>query len=49
MMRMFVEQGEMTRPNLHVVRAESEAWAILGLQNPQFEPVEIDPSSTYRR
>jgi len=42
MMRMFVEQAEVTRPNLHVVRAENEAWAILGVQNPQFEPVGID-------
>jgi len=48
MMRMFVEQGELTRPNLHVVRAESEAWAILGVQSPQFEPVEIDPSLSSR-
>jgi len=39
LMRMFVEQGEVTRPNLHVVRADSEAWAILGVQNPQFEPL----------
>jgi CheY-like chemotaxis protein len=42
MMRMFVEQAEVTRPNLHVVRAESEAWAILGVQNPQFKPVETE-------
>ena len=45
MMRMFVQQAEVTRPNLHVVRAESEAWAILGVQSPQFEPVNIDQST----
>ena len=36
MMRMFATQGEETRPNLHVVRTEQEAWAILGVRNPQF-------------
>jgi len=49
MMRMFVQQAEVTRPNLHVVRAESEAWAILGVQNPQFEPVGIDQSTFHRK
>ena len=42
MMRMFAEQAEVTRRNLHVVRAESEAWAILGVQNPQFEPFDTE-------
>jgi len=37
MMRMFATQGEETRPNLHVVRTEDEAWAILVVQNPQFK------------
>jgi DNA-binding NarL/FixJ family response regulator len=36
LMRMFVEQGGGTRRNLHVVRADSEAWAILGVQSPHF-------------
>jgi len=41
MMRMFERQADATRPNFHVVRADSEAWAILGVQNPQFEPLDI--------
>jgi hypothetical protein len=40
MMRMFATQGEEIRPNLHVVRAEKEAWAILVVQDPQFKPLE---------
>jgi hypothetical protein len=36
MMRMFATQGEESRPNLHVVRTEQEAWEILGVRNPQF-------------
>lgn len=39
MMRMFGMLGERTRPNLHVVRTEREALAILGVVNPRFEPV----------
>jgi len=39
MMRMFAAQGEEIRPNLHVVRAEREAWAILVVQDPQFTPI----------
>ena len=42
MMRMFERQADLTRPNLHVVRADSEAWAILGVQNPQFEPLDTE-------
>jgi hypothetical protein len=34
--RMFELQGQETRPNLHVVRTEEEAWAILGVRKPQF-------------
>jgi DNA-binding NarL/FixJ family response regulator len=46
MMRMFEKQADSTRANFHVVRAESEAWAILGVENPQFEPINGDnPSS----
>lgn len=38
MSRMFEMEGERTRPSLHVVRSEQEAWAILGVWNPRFEP-----------
>ena len=40
MMRMFEIHGEDKRPNLHVVHTEGEAWAILGVLNPHFEPIE---------
>jgi hypothetical protein len=36
--RMFAFFGENTRPNLHVVRSEKQAWAILGVGSPRFEP-----------
>ena len=39
MAQMFENHGESTRPNLRVVRTEGEAWAILGVQNPRFEPL----------
>jgi hypothetical protein len=39
MARMFEIQGEGTRPSLHVVRSEEEAFAILGILEPQFQPV----------
>jgi len=42
MARMFELQGQETRPNLHVVRTEKEAWAILGVSKPKFEAVQID-------
>jgi DNA-binding NarL/FixJ family response regulator len=42
MMRMFVEHGDRTRRNLHVVRANNEAWTILGVQNPQFMPLDTE-------
>jgi hypothetical protein len=42
MARMFELQGQETRPNLHVIRTEKEAWAILGVSKPKFEPVQID-------
>jgi len=42
MARMFELQGQETRPNLHVVRTEKEAWAILGVSKPKFELVQID-------
>lgn len=41
MMRMFELEGEELRPDIHVVRSESHAWAILGVENPRFEPLEI--------
>jgi len=36
---MFEFEGESTRPNLHVVRSRREVWAILGIDEPQFEPL----------
>ena len=39
MMRMFEMEGEAMRPGLQVVRTEREAWAILAVRNPQFEPL----------
>jgi DNA-binding NarL/FixJ family response regulator len=39
-MRMFGILAEATRPNFHVVRDEAEAWAILGVQNPLFGPLD---------
>jgi hypothetical protein len=39
MARMFEFEGESTRPNLHVVRSPREVWAILGIDEPQFEPL----------
>lgn len=37
MARMFGLAGQYLRPNLHVVRRTEHAWAILGVQNPQFK------------
>jgi hypothetical protein len=42
MARMFELQGQETRPNLHVVRSAKEVWAILGVQDPQFEPIKTE-------
>lgn len=42
MARTFEVQGAATRPNLHVVRTEREAFAILAVQNPRFEPLAPD-------
>jgi hypothetical protein len=42
MARMFELQGQGTRPNLHVVRTEKEAWAILGISKPKFESVQAE-------
>lgn len=40
MMRMFEMEGQDVRPDVHVVRTEKEAWAILAVEKPQFEPLE---------
>jgi hypothetical protein len=40
--RMFELQGEGTRAKLHVVRTMKEALAILGVQEPKFDPVKTD-------
>jgi hypothetical protein len=37
MARMFAFEGETARPNLHVLRAPRDVWAILGIHEPQFE------------
>jgi hypothetical protein len=42
MMRMFEIHGEEKRPNLYVVHTEGEAWAILGVLDPHFEPIEVE-------
>ena len=39
MARMFEILGEATRPNLHVVRTLEEAYKLLKVQEPQFEPI----------
>lgn len=41
MMRMFELEGQDIRPNIHVVRSEKEAWAILAVESPQFQPMQI--------
>ena len=41
MARMFELQGQETRPNLHVIRTQNEAWAILGVPRPKFEPIQM--------
>jgi hypothetical protein len=40
--RMFELQDEGIRANLHVVRTMKEALAILGVQEPKFDPVKTD-------
>ena len=44
--RMFEIEGEVTRPNLHVVHTLEEVWAILGVQAPQFEPLPRKPATS---
>jgi hypothetical protein len=38
--RMFQIRGESSRPRLEVVRSLTEAWALLNVQDPHFEPLE---------
>jgi hypothetical protein len=40
MARMFELEAGETRPNLHVVRTEREAFAILGIIKPRFGSIE---------
>jgi hypothetical protein len=37
--RMFQMEGEATRPNLQVVSTLAEAYTLLNVENPRFEPV----------
>jgi hypothetical protein len=37
--RMFEQQRQDIRPNLHVVRTAREVWVILGVEEPRFEPI----------
>ena len=39
--RMFEIQAD-AHPNLHVVRTEQEAWDILNVKNPVFEPLVLE-------
>jgi hypothetical protein len=41
MARMFESHGEATRPNLHVVRTCKEALAIVGVQEPKFQRIDL--------
>jgi hypothetical protein len=41
MMRMFEIEGESTRPGIHVVHTEQEAWAILSVEEPRFFPLDM--------
>ena len=41
MMRMFEIEGEATRPGIHVVHTEQEAWAILSVEKPRFYPLDM--------
>lgn len=40
MMRMFEMESQDIRPDVHVVRTEKEAWAILAVETPRFDPLE---------
>lgn len=45
LMRTYELASYATRPNLHVVRKHTDAWAILGILKPRFEPLP-DPERT---
>ena len=36
--QLYTKWGSGSRPNLHVVRNEEDAWKILRIENPQFSP-----------
>src|SRR5579862_6217190 len=40
--RMFQFLGARTRPNLHIVRTQREAWQVMGVYRPQFERLSDD-------
>jgi len=44
MLRMFEMVGDRTRPGFHVVRTEREAFAVLGVLEPKFEPFALSDS-----
>ena len=39
MAQNFKLEGGLTRPNFHIVRTIQEAWAIIGVQEPEFSPI----------
>jgi hypothetical protein len=39
MVRIFAIEGAASSPNLHVVRSTREAWAILGIEEPEFKAI----------
>jgi hypothetical protein len=41
MMRMFQMLGELTRPDLQVVRTMEEAYQLLRVESPEFTPLPI--------
>ncbi len=46
--RMFQMLSDISRPRLSVVRTTKQALDLLGVANPQFEPISGDPFSTAR-
>jgi len=38
--RLFERLSKATRPNLHVVRTEEEAFGIIGAKEPKFDPLD---------
>ena len=46
--RVFAAEAEATRPNFHVVRSAQQAWAILGVAEPEFQtiPQALDEKSS---